>query len=145
MHHLKPSLEATNRSLSVDISIEPTSESSSTVLAIDPFATILAWTILEAVALGFLTTAAFRSLQAYHHNYNKPSLHIPYTFFDTLQEDILDLDESTDTSISVESFVLKDSIPLSKQKSVSKEVHHIFKPCPILCSKRNMTKAISKS
>ncbi|GBN49445.1 hypothetical protein AVEN_270147-1 [Araneus ventricosus] len=145
MHQLHPSLDATNRTLSVDISIEPTSDSSSTVLAIDPFATILAWTIIEAVALGFLTTAAFRSLQTYHHDYNKPNLHIPYTFFDNFQEDILDSDESKDSSISVESFVLEDSIQLSKQKSVSKEAHHIFKPCPILCSKRNMTKAISKS
>ncbi|KAF8784942.1 hypothetical protein HNY73_010549 [Argiope bruennichi] len=145
MRHLHPSLDLTNRTLSVDISIEPTSDSSSTVLAIDPFATILVWTIIETVALGFLTTAAFRSLKTYQYNYRNPNLYIPHTFHDDFQEDIIDLDESKDSNISIESFVFEDSVPLSKQKGVSKEPHHILKPCPILCSKRNTTKAISKS
>ncbi|GIY27933.1 uncharacterized protein CEXT_709051 [Caerostris extrusa] len=142
MDNLLPSSNGTNRTLSLDISLEPTTDTSSSVLVFDPLGSLVAWTIIEAVAVGFLTTAAFKSLHHnYHHGYHKPYSHstfyIPETFYDYSSEDILDLSEREDNETFSGSLKLKCAVLPNKQKGFSKEVHdYVLKGCPISCSKK---------
>lgn len=74
-------MNISNRLLNLNLNLQHSSEesSSSTVLAIDPIRSFLLWTIIEALALGFITTAALGSLHSSHMNKYPPNLHpVPY-------------------------------------------------------------------
>ncbi|GIY80517.1 hypothetical protein CEXT_805521 [Caerostris extrusa] len=75
-------------------SLEPTTDTSSSVLVFDPLGSLVAWTIIEAVAVR-PHQAAFKSLHHnYHHGYHKPYLILHLYSRDILRlffKDILDL------------------------------------------------------
>ncbi|GFY41805.1 uncharacterized protein TNIN_22351 [Trichonephila inaurata madagascariensis] len=142
MHYLPSSTNITNRTLSVDAAIEPPMDTTSTVLAIDPVGTLLLWTLIEVVALGFLTTATFKSIHLTRFNYYYPH-HVfdspPYDDF----PDTFEFHERKGKTINDESFVPSNSTWSSKRKGAFEEVHnYILKRYPMLCSKKNTTISI---
>ncbi|GFQ67319.1 uncharacterized protein TNCT_736571 [Trichonephila clavata] len=142
MHYLSSSTNITNRTLSVDGAIQPTTDTTSTVLAIDPVSTLLLWTLIEVVALGFLTTATFKSLHLTRFNYYYPH-HIfdspPYDDF----PDTFEFHERKGKAINDESFLRENSTSSIKSKGAFEEVHnYILKRYPLLCSKKNITISI---
>lgn len=64
--------------LNIDASLQHSSDSStSTIVAIDPVKSFLLWTIIEAVALGLITTIAIERIHS-HHTFLPYVYHYPY-------------------------------------------------------------------
>lgn len=64
--------------LNIDVSLQHSSDSStSTIVAIDPVKSFLLWTIIEAVALGLITTIAIERIHS-HHTFRPYFYHYPY-------------------------------------------------------------------
>ncbi|GFT63433.1 uncharacterized protein NPIL_660391 [Nephila pilipes] len=138
MSHLQSSINTTNRTLSVDIALEPTMDTTSTVLAIDPVGTLLLWTLIEAVALGFLTTAAFKSLHLTRFNYHNPHHYFDNPIYDDVPDDFLEFHDRKGRKTDDKSFIPENSTVLSKRIGAFKEVHnYILKRYPLLCLKKN--------
>lgn len=66
-----------DRAWSLNINLQQSEESSSTVLSLDPMKSFFLWTVLEALALGFITTAALGSMHGHHHEHHPNFYHYP--------------------------------------------------------------------
>lgn len=140
---MKPS----NRTLSLDLTFEPISDTSSTVVAIDPVGSLLLWTVFEAIALGFITRAAFNSLRSYH---SYPILRHPITntLYQNAYEDTIEKKRKF-INIDSELFSLRNSEWTSDQKQLMNELQSlIFKwfpvDCPVIPRENMTTHKISK-
>lgn len=74
-----------DRTLSLNLNLQHSVDdsSASTVVAIDPIKSFLLWTIIEALALGLLTTAAFGTMHSYHPRRYYPNFyHAPHTHYE---------------------------------------------------------------